>query len=281
MTLVQQAPLRWLLLFVALLAAAVACGAMAMVDAGVPVQRPLLNAAALLVGSILALPILRRGPSPRAAHWALACALLLLAATLLHHGIDGVHRWLPLGPFTVNIASLLVPAMVVLLARGGGAQADIAIIATTLAILVAQPDASQATAFAAGVAVLLRGSERRYAWLLTLFLALGAAAAWFRPDPLVPVAEVELIFALMWKSWPALAVIAGLCLAAATSVPALAVRGTAGAHGGLALSATLALNCLAPAVGDFPVPVVGYGMGFALGFPLALALLLAPVRKNP
>lgn len=269
-------PSRWTLLFAALLAVAATGGMIAMLASAVPAQRAISNIAALGIGLFIAIAVVRLRMTQATIGWLLAATILLLAATLATPGIDGVHRWLSLGPVTITIASIGVPVAIVLLGRAQlPLPVRLAAMAAIWAILVAQPDASQATAFAAGSAIMLA----RPGWRsLTVLLALAATVgiAWARPDPLAPVPEVEGIFTLAWTVSPLLALVAALSLAAAAALPAIATRHGTDKRTGLALFACLAIACLAPALGAFPVPVVGYGMGFPIGFLLAFGLLLAP-----
>ena len=92
-----------------------------------------------------------------------------------------------------------------------------------LAMTIAQPDASQATALAVvalAAAWSFHASQRSRLILAALFVG-GAAWAWLRPDPLAPVPHVEGVIGLAFSQSPSM--------------------------GGMAL-ALLALSCLAPMV---------------------------------
>jgi hypothetical protein len=147
------------------------------------------------------------------------------------------------------------------------------------ALLVFQPDASQATSFFAAVVILIAGSTApkvgRFAAIACAIII--AAIAWARPDPLKPVAAVEGIFALAFAMSPLLALAAAVALAAACFAP-LAIRNGADAqHQIAALAVTIYFICtaLCPAFGAFPVPLVGLGMSFPAGYWLGIALLCA------
>lgn len=272
----ERSPRRWLLLFASLLALAAGCGMATIIASGVPVLRPVLNGLALAIGLTIALLVVRYRLATASIYGAIVTALLLLGATLVSPGLQDVHRWLTIGPLTINAASLAVPVIIALLGRlNAGSALTLTTCLATLAVLIAQPDASQTTAFAAGSAILLS----RHGWRslpLLVPLAAAAIAVWLRPDPLAPVPEVEGIVALMWAISPALALSGALALGSASLLPAIATRNSADRRTGLALSAYFATACLAPAVGAFPVPIMGHGMGFPIGFLLATALLLAP-----
>ena len=91
-------------------------------------------------------------------------------------------------------------------------------------LLVLQPDASQATAFGAGVSVILLrrpAPPTARAACIAVVLAL-IAAAWLRPDPLGPVAEVEGIIGLAARWSPLAALLAVVALAGVVISPLLA-----------------------------------------------------------
>ncbi|HEX7239993.1 MAG TPA: hypothetical protein VF263_06980, partial [Longimicrobiaceae bacterium] len=149
-----------------------------------------------------------------------------------------------------------------------------AVLATIVAlVLFAQPDAAQATAFAAAAAVLLlpRTGEARLAIRLVPLLAL-AGASWLRSDPLLEVPHVEGIVGLaaeLGTGWGAAALASLLLL----PVPFFTARRDADDRLPLALGAYLSVTLLAAAVGSFPVPVLGYGASPVLGYLAAVGLL--------
>ena len=101
-------------------------------------------------------------------------------------------------------------------------------------------------------------------------------AAWFRPDPLAPVPEVEGIFQLAWASSPFVAILAVVALGAAALTPGLVVRaGDAPRRAALPLVVYFAVSALAPALGAFPAPLVGMGVSPILGAWLGVGLLAA------
>jgi hypothetical protein len=154
------------------------------------------------------------------------------------------------------------------------------LIAAIAALLAAQPDASQASAFAVAALILL-ARRRDLSPGMTLAAMIGvagfAALAWIRPDPLQPVPEVEGIFGLLAGESLLLAAAAALALAATSLVP-LRVRSRAD-HGGMAFGTPLAgyfvTAGVMPFLGAFPVPLVGLGMSFPIGYWLGMAFLCA------
>jgi hypothetical protein len=147
----------------------------------------------------------------------------------------------------------------------------------TLAALVVQPDASQASALALAMGVVLLGMRTLalpLRWGISIMALLLAALVWTRPDPLAPVAEVEEVIKLAAGLSPLIAIISVLSVAAVASTPVLTTRTShAVAWTGWALSALFVGWSVAPALGAFPVPLVGVGVAPILGAWLGVGLL--------
>jgi len=265
--------------------AAIGAGAAAAALTGYAAGAWALNAAAWVSGFVLALAITRWGTSRAFAIAVLAIAGAGLAATLALPGQQGVHRWLDIGPLHANASALLLPAAVAALAGIG--VWSLPGLAFTLAaglLLVAQPDASQASAFLAAAALLFARSPAPPTARSAALAIAGALAAlaWLRPDPLQPVAEVEGIVTLAAGASIGLAAFAVLALAGACLSPlALARPGTSRTTDpALALTAYLSACALAPLIGAFPVPLAGLGMSFPLGFWLGIGVMIAQCSSS-
>ncbi|MFL6596052.1 MAG: hypothetical protein ACJ8HQ_11470 [Chthoniobacterales bacterium] len=239
------------------------------------------NPIAWLVGLVLGTgPMLLRSSLPLA-RVILAVALLGVAGTFLAPAQEGVHRWIDLGPLHVNVAALLLPAAVVALAFCGIlSRIGLTFTAAIAALLILQPDASQATSFLVAVIILvvLSTSPRRSV-LIAIAAALLLGISWTRPDPLKPVVEVEGIFPLAFGVSPVLAVTAGLALAAASLAPLglRITRGSSHRNAAFALTGYFLSAAICPVFGAFPVPLVGLGMSSPVGYWLGIALLCAKV----
>jgi hypothetical protein len=244
--------------------------------AGVPAGVWIRNPASWLVGAAAGLA-LAAWAGRRASLAFATLAPLGLAATFLFPGQDGVHRWVDLGPLHVNAAQVLLPPALVVWLQSGRRGAWVA--AALLALLVAQPDASQATALAGALIVaMVLGQERRGERAgLVVFALLAAGLAWLRPDPLAPVAEVEEIMALAWTASPLLAVAAWTTMLGANAAFAWAPNAR---PAGLAFAAYGLLAALAPVVGAFPVPLVSMAMSPIVGLWLGAGMLAASVRRG-
>lgn len=259
---------------------ATGCGAVAMIAAGLPMLA-LTNLAAWAAGAVLAAIVARRAPGEGAMLWSGAITVAALGLTLAAPGQSDVHRWVPLGPAQVNVAGLLLPFFIVVsTAYRPKPLATDAIWLAVAALLMLQPDASQNTAFAAAVIAALLTQWRRREVPVILALMAIVAGTWLRPDPLEPVAHVEGVLSMCFAISPLLAVLAGLSLAALAASP-FAATNTAPKAPTLAVSTYIAVICIAPLFGAFPVPLIGYGLSFPIGLWLGYAALQAlPARRN-
>lgn len=265
--------------------AAVGAGCVAMDQSGVGPSSWLRSVVGWVVGGGLAALLARYAEGRSASAGAVIAGTAALIATLFGAGIEGVHRWVDVGPLHINVAALFLPALIVGLAAIGVLRAvGVVVTLVTATVLLAQPDASQLTAFAVAVSVLLMRSDVRLRLrvLAVLGAVLFAIGGWMRPDPLEPTPEVEQIFTMCVAVSPILAWIGGLALAAAALTPAL-LSSRIGPHsrdGAIALSAYFVAVSIAPFFGWFPVPLVGSGMSFPLGWWLGTGLLLATARRQ-
>lgn len=264
----------------------VAIGSAVMLAGAAPGQMWAAHAAMGLVG-VMGSVLAARGPrlSERAVAMQLALAAVTIAATLFVPGIEGVQRWLTLGLLRVNPSALLAPALLAVGAAYARRRArDVAGYAVMLQLVhVLQPDAGQATAWAAAVSVLLlswKGKlERERIFAVVLVLG-GAIAAWLRADPLAGAAFVEDIVprafgVRTWVGCLAIASMAGAVLAFAllptksnADVDLEAVR-----RAEVTLGVYLATAFAVSALGEFPVPLLGFGMSATVGPFLGLSVL--------
>ncbi|OYY72421.1 MAG: hypothetical protein B7Y47_03035 [Sphingomonas sp. 28-63-12] len=239
---------------------------------------------AWLVGLGLAVAITRFGPwvqhrlaDSGAGPAALLAVIMLLALGFAEPGLQAVHRWIVIGPVRINVAAIALPVTLVLLHRARSA--PVAMVAIML-LLIAQPDASQASGFGvAAVIMLATGKRSRFALAQAVLLAMLGALAWCRPDPLASVAEVEGILSLAGQRAPAVAIVAAVALALAALAPLRLAVGSDGGAGPV-LAGYMVATALAPAIGHFPVPLVGMSMSPVIGFWLGIGALAAQQRDQ-
>lgn len=249
----------------------VGVGLMAMTVAGAPRSLVLLQGAVGLA-SLAAAALAYRLPRPSESSARLICALALvvMAAPLLFPGIDGVRRWIALGPLQMQPAAIALPLVVWFVVHSSSTRLAAVTLMISAAIAAVQPDPQMVTgvtAVAFCMALLLRGGALWWSAFGVSVLA-GVVAA-FGPV-LEPVPYVEQVLPLSFEAhWGlGLAVGAGLVavpllmLAASPSRPPVAVALAA-------LWVGLGAACLA---GQFPTPVLGYGLSWMIGFAISLGL---------
>ena len=203
-------------------------------------------------------------------------ALLLLAATLVQPGLEGVRRWIPVGPLQLHAAFIALPVLLVVLGnlleedtlRDAAWWTPAALIVAAV-VLVLQPDPSQATAF--GVAVCVLFFRRRPGTSIDRLAAgvilLGAIVAWTRPDPLAAVPHVEGIVGLAGNLGTVWVV---ACLLALVVLPipfvADALTRSHSRSAGLAVAVYFGIVVSMPLVGPYPVPILGFGLSPMVGY---------------
>jgi cell division protein FtsW (lipid II flippase) len=233
------------------------------------------NVAAILVGAVGAIGLVssRSEVESRAARWLPVVAFLVIAATLVMVDLDGVRRWLLLGPLRLNASAALLPWVFLGMISPEPRDRTRAVVIACAVQLVhlAQPDAAQATALAAGVLPLLVGGtvvKRRIGIPIAALLVGLAAAAWTRPDTLPAVDHVERILVLAAESGTWWSVAAGVATFGLLAPAMIAMRQreavTSQLGAGLTLYACATIG--ATFYGSYPVPVLGAGAGPVLGW---------------
>ena len=264
---------------------AIALGAAVAERLSVPLRVFAPNLLAVLLGATTAWVLSRVGAGTRARVIpALSVlAFVLLLATLGSPGMDGVHRWLPLGPLRLHASAAFLPWLLggLVSPSARARMFSLALVLGAQLVHLAQPDAAQATALAVGLLPLLpRGTLPRRGLglaLAGLFLLL-AAASWTRADPLAPVDYVERVLVLAISSGPLWTLAAGVAGGLLFLPLLLEARrsGTAHPEAGLAFALYFATTLGVTFLGHFPVPVMGAGAGPVLGWYAMVTLLRPP-----
>ncbi len=248
------------------LAGPVLAGLAWMAAAGAPGSFLAINGAALALALAAALWL----PLPRgvAGRLAIAMAALVILALPLLFGIEvqGVSRWIKLGPVTLHAGYLALPILSVLAARMPSLSAT-AVMLAAAAICAAQPDFATVLGLCLASAALALVRRDRIA-ILGFLVALAVLYAVSRqPDLLAPVRFVEQVQRDTLIHQP----IAGALLCLASILPGLWLVDRA--ERALPLVA-LTLGCgVAGLVWNYPSILIGFGAAPILGAGLALAAL--------
>lgn len=162
---------------------AIIIGSLAMYINGVSINIWGQNIFGLVIGMLLSYLISRK-PKIIGNIFTIPISIILLLFTFIDSGLEGVHRWISIGPVRFYIASIVLPILIMGLWRILKTTNwwIPAIISTGVSLLLAlQPDASQTTAFIISMAIILFSKANnnyfRYSVFLqywvTLFLSLG------------------------------------------------------------------------------------------------------------
>jgi len=227
------------------------------------------QAAALVVFLLLSLPCRKRKWTP-APLW-MTVFLLALAATLLLPAVGGARRWLDLGIFNVNAAMLVLPALLI---GFGGMRRFYPLLLCSAAVLCMQPDLSQLTALAAASLPLLWRGRKERAWCALSVIALAALmlVCVNIPTAIEPVDYCENILHMLGEISPLLMAAGTITLAA---IPGFwAYRSVKMRDAGmLSLAVYYASVMFFGLSGEYPMPVMGFGLSPIAGYFLACMLM--------
>ncbi len=198
----------------------------------------------------------------------LGIALLgLLGLTLfVGHDLDGIRRWLALGPLNLHIGYLVLPSLVVLMARLH-ASFTLGLLVTAMAICTFQPDRAAVLALASAAAARAIQHRDRFAIAALVAAATALRIVWSIPDPLAPVPFVEGVLQDAWAASEA----TGTTLLLANLAPLVLFKAI-GRDALPFVAFEITANCAA-LLGNYPSILIGYGAAPILGLGLALAAL--------
>ena len=257
--------------------AATCLGISYLLAAGAPPLYVVVNAAAFLLGAVALSGL--RGIAVRAERHAgpivLALGSCLLLTSLAGASVAGASRWIWIGPLSVQVSLVLLPAMIVAYARHGDALGHAGIVAAAAALAL-QPDRAMAGVLAMSMAALAFARPGRSAAAAVVVTLAAFAITLVRPDtlPAVPYVDRILFSAFEVHVFAGLAVLLGSALLLA---PAAIGWGLDPARRQvyLAFAATWLGCVLAAALGNYPTPVVGYGGSAILGYLLSISIFPA------
>lgn len=256
---------------------AIAIGTMAMVKNNLPIGIWIQAILIWLLGCFLGILFLglskKRKPSKRRSDFIpiIMIILLLIFPFFSRHSSD-IHRWLSIGPVLIYTASILLPLALIYFDRTIKHYPKgytLGLVLIILIILLFQPDAGQLTAFSCAIALIIfRNSDKpvlTYSSLLVLSLFI--TLTWVFIDHLAPVSYVENILFLV-KDMGILWFILGIISLILLVMPFF----TLGACNWMyfSLGIYFLTEILVTFFGNFPVPVMGYGLSPIIGYMIAM-----------
>jgi len=253
-------------------AGAVGLGIAYLVMAGAPARYIMINIAAFAVGTVLWLALRVRTPLRWSGFAMVVLAALLLATAVGGRTLDGVTRWVMIGPLSMQTSFVVLPAIIVLYARKADLTGTAGILVAAAA-LAAQPDRAMAAMLATGAAVVAASRPGKLTVMALAGSAIACVITLFRPDtlPAQPFVERVLDTAFDVHVLAGIAVLLGCLLLVAPAWPAIWRPSERTVL--LAFGASWAAAIAAAAAGNYPTPVVGYGGAAILGYLLSVALL--------
>ncbi len=251
---------------------AVGLGIVYLVATGAPARYPLVNVAALVVGTAIWLGLRRQETLRWNGGTALALAAPLVATAFFGTAVEGASRWITAGPLSLQVSLIVLPAIIVLYARRPDAIGTASVLIAAFA-LAAQPDRGMAGVLVAGTGAIVLARYSRLTALAFVGAVMSFEATMLQRDalPAVPFVERILYTAFDVHLLTGVAVVAG-CLA--LLLPTASALGRApDRHILFAFGASWLAVIAAAALGNYPTPLVGYGASAVLGYILSVALL--------
>ncbi|WP_131783228.1 hypothetical protein [Legionella gresilensis] len=210
--------------------------------------------------------------------------LILIGSSFLFPGVNDIHRWVFVGSIPLNMSMIIIPLMLYIISKLISQRKYFALLLFTSIefILVIQPDAGQTTSFGFG-SIILFLLARNLSYLDGLFVfiifAMSIIFAWYQPDALSAVKQVELILrlAITMGLLGILGIILTIFILIFPIFLAIKQKLKINYDDGI-LAITYIIYFLTQLVvtsfGNFPVPIIGAGAAPVLGWYLILGFLI-------
>lgn len=239
------------------------------------------NIIALLISGLISYLVLNGRPrisKRKSFGFIIPITIILLFLTFLNSGIEGVHRWISIGAIRINVASVVLPILFIeiwrILKILNWWYSMIVTIAVSI-LLALQPDASQTTGFVYPMAILLlsKANKSVIRYIFIGLISIIPIICWIFIDSLPPVDYVEDIV-LMVQNLGTVWHLIGITSLALLPLPfiILATKNYKLISTCLGLYFTIIL--ISTLFGNFPVPLMGYGISPIIGYLIALTWLL-------
>jgi len=208
----------------------------------------------------------------------IALILVMYVLTFIDPGVDGVHRWLSIGPINLYISSIFTPLLIIelwiLKKRNNAIWVEILTVLVAV-LLCLQPDASQLTAFSIPMVLMLlnKPSKKILSYFVSGILIFLVITSWIRLDSLPAVVYVEDILGLVMDRgliWSVLGVISLIIL----PMPFFFLSKQSEKMPSWCIGLYFAIILITTFFGNFPVPLMGYGISPIIGYLIAMTWLI-------
>lgn len=214
----------------------------------------------------------------------IAISLFLLIATFMNQDIEGVYRWVTLGPITLYVGSIVLPYLTIHLGLYISNKTWWKVYGSTLSIvglIFLQPDASLTTAFSLAMLFsLYKTSTQLIQKIVMLPFIIIPILSWYFLDNLKPVAYVEDILQLTKSYGGYTWFITGIFAIILLITPFITIKIKVNHSILKALCIYFICVFLSTQFGHFPVPLFGYGISPILGYGIALIWLAKSKHAN-
>jgi cell division protein FtsW (lipid II flippase) len=257
---------------------AIFIGTLAMVSYGVPSSIWIQNIIIWILGTVWGSVFIIRNREKNLTNGNSSYTIIIVALLVLpffFNDLDGIHRWLTFGPINIYIASIICPLLIIHLWKLTLKNREYYVFGLTLIILIIllfHPDAGQLTAFAcATVIILWKKISRRIIKLLYITLTVVlVTASWVFLDDLEPVPYVEDIIFLvadLGNVWFIMGILSLILL-----LSPFFFYGKKSIVS-LALGVYFLITMIVTLIGNFPMPIMGYGISPIIGYIISITLL--------
>lgn len=199
--------------------------------------------------------------------------IITLLFTFINLGIEGVHRWIAIGPINLYVSVIVLPIIIInlwSLIKNGNFMIAITSMICVSIILTLQPDASIMTAFTITSIILLWDKINPLSLtLLIVFLSSLSIFTWVFLDGLAPVEYVEGIFKLvsdMGIIWFILGVISLIIMI----IPFLIFPPKKNKRLSICFGIYFITILISTVFGNFPIPLMGYGVSPIIGYFISI-----------
>ncbi|MEY8348048.1 hypothetical protein AALF16_06970 [Bacillus cereus] len=264
---------------------AVLIGAIVMKVNGVPISIWLQNIIITILGTFISLLIANKIKMKTQAIDYVQILVIygVLVWSLFAPGIGEVHRWIALGPIKLYISSICLPWLLIILGKlvlRNQWWVVYSILISISFLLLLQPDASAVTAFAVAVVAMIfnkiNGHSFRY---FAIFIPIVfIITSWVYLDRLAPVPYVEDILSMaknLGIGWLVIALFSLLLLV----IPFLLFPPKNRKATSISLSIYFTTVFVTTYFGNFPVPLMGYGISPIIGYLIAIQWFVQ-AKKN-
>jgi hypothetical protein len=202
-------------------------------------------------------------------------SLLFIVLTFISSGMEGVYRWVSIGVIKFNISMIVLPIIIISSWHLLQVKSSWVTIITTIAVsvlLVIQPDASQLTGFSISMIVMLvsKTDKKSLRLFIVGILSTLIILSWVYLDSLSAVAYVEGILGLLKNvglTWLIIGCISLIIL----PVPFILFPPKNFKLPSICLGLYFIIILIATLLGNFPVPLMGYGVSPIIGYFISIS----------